>query len=122
MHQAANGTFERFNATSLAAALSVVHKFDEHFFLKSKQLTARNEEAKMGQSFYRKDGLDFLAFSYAEGFSKLNSRVCTRVDKIEQHLQYWQDLLHFFQFAGNTAERFTKESKSATPELQSKIK
>lgn len=83
MQQAASGAFEHYNATQLGAALSIVNKFDEHFFLKSKQLTARNEEAKMGQSFYRKDGLDFLAFSYAEGFSKLNIRVCTRVEKIE---------------------------------------
>jgi hypothetical protein len=101
-----------------------VRKFDEHFFLKSKSLTAKNEEAKMGQSFYRKDGLDFLAFSYAEGFSKLNNRVCTRVDKIEQHLSYWQDLLQFYQFAGKTAERFARQAadKASMPDLQSKIK
>ena len=43
-------------------------KFNEHFFLRSKLLTPKNEEMKMGQSFYRKDGLDFLSFSYAEGF------------------------------------------------------
>lgn len=66
-------------------------------------MSAKNEEAKMGQSFYRKDGLDYLAFSYSEAFQKTNLRVFSRADKLEQQVAYWQELLKFWTFAGQTA-------------------
>lgn len=44
--------------------MAILQKFTEGFFLRTKDFNDKNEEAKMGQSFYKKDGLDFLAFNY----------------------------------------------------------
>lgn len=81
LKQAASSAFD---PNEITVALSILSKFSEHFFLKSTSLTDKNEEAKMGQSFYRKDGLDYLAFSYSEAFQKTNLRVFNRADKLEQ--------------------------------------
>lgn len=94
---ASNQSFDKFNATTVVTSLAILDRFQEHFFLKSNKLTDKNEEAKMGQSFYRKDGLDFLAFSYGEGFyKKANVRVFSHAEKIEQQVGYWLDLIRFY--------------------------
>jgi hypothetical protein len=94
--QATAGGFENYNASDLVTSISVLHKFQESFFMRTRELTEKNEEAKMGQSFYRKDGLDFLAFSYSEAFANANTRVYSRAEKIEQQVQYLLDLLKFY--------------------------
>lgn len=50
LRQAASG---KFDCTELNVAQSILCKFTDNFFLRSAGLSAKNEEAKMGQSFYR---------------------------------------------------------------------
>ena len=104
--------------------MKILTRFNENFFMRTKELHTKNEEAKMGQSFYKQDGLDFLSFSYSDAFAKTNLRVYTRAEKIEQQVGYMQDLLRFFQFAGKTAKQFCDQLNDLAdqPDLKQKIK
>jgi hypothetical protein len=56
------GGFDDFDFKQLSAAMTILTRYSENFFMRTKELHTKNEEAKMGQSFYKQDGLDFLSF------------------------------------------------------------
>lgn len=124
INQAVQGSYDDFDFKQLSVAMKILTRYNENFFMRTKELHTKNEEAKMGQSFYKQDGLDFLAFSYSDAFAKTNLRVYTRAEKIEQQVGYMQDLLRFFQFAGKTAKRFSDQLSDLAdqPDLKQKIK
>ena len=46
--QAVGGTFDNYNTANIVTSIAVLQKFHENFFLRTKELTEKNEEAKMG--------------------------------------------------------------------------